>query len=62
MKQKLWCCVRPTPNETYYELESLSYTKHLSILFFEREGAFEWKEFKKRGWKCIRVEVEIKPI
>jgi hypothetical protein len=61
MKQKLWCCVKEF-KKTFYDFSTLAETKKRSIKCFEDEGFFEWKEFKKRGWKCIKVEVEIKPI
>ena len=56
MKTKLWCCVK---NENY-QFSTLSYRKRDSIDSFI--GNWKWEVFKKDGWKCIKVEVEIKPI
>jgi len=62
MKQKLWCCIgfdfSRDPKKPDYWLESLAKTKEQSIL---RNGG-DWETYKKRGWKCIKVEVTIKPI
>jgi hypothetical protein len=62
MKQKLWCCVGYFFNEPLYNLLSLSYTKSESIRKHIEGGEWDWKTAKKSGWKCMKVEVEIKPI
>ena len=62
MKQKLWCCVGYDFKEPVYDYESLAYYKKRSITKHLREGYWDWKTWQKKGWKCIRVEVTIKPI
>jgi hypothetical protein len=61
MKQKLWCCVDINFGKSYYELQSLSDKKKDSMAFVLGYYS-DWETAKKSGWKCIRVEVEIKPI
>jgi hypothetical protein len=61
MKQNLWCCVKKY-KKTFYDFSTLAETKKRSIKYFEGEGIFKWQDFKDNGWKCIKVEVEIKPI
>lgn len=61
MKQKLWCCVDFCRDKSYYELQSLSDTRKDSKAVI-LEYYSDWKTAKKSGWKCIKVEVEIKPI
>lgn len=62
MKQTLWCCVgfdfSSDPKKPDYWIETLAITKKKSIL----KNGGDWEKYKKRGWKCIKVEVEIKPI
>jgi hypothetical protein len=60
MKTKLWCCVYGINNPIYI-FHSLAQTKSASIN--KCTGTkLQWDNWQKRGWKCIRVEVEIKPI
>ena len=58
MKQKLWCCVRGGK----YELYTLKYTRKDSIKELRLGSIWEWKDCQTFGWKCIKVEVTIKPI
>jgi hypothetical protein len=58
MKQKLWCCYN-IETDVYY-LPSLSYKKSYSQDMLR--GNWEWEKLQESGWKCIKVEVEIKPI
>jgi hypothetical protein len=62
MKQKLWCCVGFNFKEPYYDWQSLSYKRTNSIKDHIKGSSWNWLQWKKAGWKCIRVEVEIKPL
>jgi hypothetical protein len=62
MKQKLWCCVCTIKGRLCFDWPTLAGTKKESIKKFEAEGIWNWENHKKRGWKCIKVKVEIKPI
>ena len=62
MKQKLWCCVGFNSKEPYYGWQSLSYTRTKSIKKHIGGGCWSWNKWKRKGWKCIKVEVTIKPI
>jgi hypothetical protein len=42
--------------------ETLSYTKKGSIKKHIEYSFWTWHKWKTKGWKCIQVEVEIKPI
>jgi hypothetical protein len=59
MKQKLWCCVCTIKGRQYYDYSSLRPLKSDSVKIYDEYG---WEKMQKTGWKCIRVEVEIKPI
>ena len=59
MKTTLWCCVGFGFEKPYFHLPSLAEKKKDSILKF---SMWNWKLMQKDGWKCIKVEVEIKPI
>ena len=59
MKQKLWCCVATIKGRQYYDFDSLAALKSDSI---KRYGKYGWMEMQRKGWKCIKVEVTIKPI
>ena len=61
MKIKLWCCVGFDFKEPYYYLPSLAGSKKGATLRFNN-GEYIWENYKKKGWKCIKVEVTIKPI
>jgi hypothetical protein len=58
MKQKLWCCVATIKDKQYYDYSSLRPLKSDSVKIY----GDDWKKMEKSGWKCIKVEVEIKPI
>ena len=63
MKQKLWCCVGLNFKKgPYYAWQSLSYKRTESIKKHIDGGAWNWLKWKSKGWKCIKVEVTIKPI
>lgn len=62
MKQKLWCCVGFGFTEPLYDWTSLSCKRTDSIKKCINGTNWTWVKFKKKGWKCIKVEVEIKPI
>ena len=59
MKQTLWCCVGFQFEKPYYFFPSLAETRKRSI---EKLPIGSWEIRKKHGWKCIKVEVIIKPI
>jgi hypothetical protein len=61
MKQKFWCCVNNNLQPDYY-LPSLAHRKSDSIATFLIDHTMTWKDSQEYGWKCIRVEVIIKPI
>lgn len=61
MKQTLWCCVDTNFDTPIYYLPSLSHTKRDSILA-ATNGFMGWSDLQSMGWKCIKVEVIIKPI
>ena len=56
MKQKLWCCV----NDGEYYLSSLYRKKSESIDWCRCD--LLWEDLKKKGWKCIKVEVTINEV
>ena len=62
MKTKLWCCVGSSFKEPTYAYDSLSYNRSVSIEKHIKGGSWGWDQWKSKGWKCIKVEVEIKPI
>jgi len=62
MKQTLWCCVNDKLEDPGYYLNSFANKKADSILKFTMDTKINWESFKSLGWKCIRVEVIIKPI
>jgi len=57
MKTTLWCCVQ----DNYYSWYSLAKTRTASI-GKGSDSPQDWIRMKKRGWKCIKVSVDIKPI
>jgi hypothetical protein len=61
MKQKLWCCVDYHTGKPNYYSQSLHHRKNDSIETV-RHYFVDWETAERLGWKCIRVEVEIKPI
>ena len=62
MKTKCWCCVGYNFKEAYYNWQSLSSMRSTCIKKHTGNSNWNWREWEKRGWKCIKVEVEIKPI
>lgn len=58
MKQTLWCCVK----KSNYDWTALSYKRTDSIKSFMQGSLSAWQQWKSKGWKCIKVEVEIKPL
>lgn len=62
MKTKLWCCVGFNFKEPYYQWQSLNYTRSESIKLHIGNSNWNWIKWKNIGWKCIKVEVIIKPI
>jgi len=60
MKTKLWCCVDYKPEEPNYYLPSLAHKKKDSKLSLKYNSGISFKDLE--GWKCIKVEVTIKPI
>ena len=61
MKQKLWCCVNNNLLPECY-LPSLAHKKSDSIVALITGSTMTWKGCQEYGWKCIKVEVTIKPI
>ena len=59
--QKLWCCVDTNFNNPLYYLPSLSHRKKDSILATVN-SILTWDDLQAMGWKCIKVEVIIKPL
>lgn len=63
MKEQLWCCIGTNFKNTYYDWYTLSYTRRDSIKKAVGETKnMDWKWHKKKGWKCIKVTVEITPL
>lgn len=40
---------------------TLSYMRKLSINSFLNDGNMTWKDARKYGWRCIKVDVTITP-
>jgi len=59
MKETLWCCVGFQFKNPYYFIPSLAEKRKDSI---RKLPVGNWGIRKKQGWKCIKVEVIIKPI
>jgi hypothetical protein len=62
MKQTLWCCVGFKFTSPCYDWSSLSYKRTDSIKKFITGSSWNWIKWKSKGWKCIKVSVEIKPL
>ena len=59
--QKLWCCVNNNLQPDYY-IPSLAHRKSDSISALIYAATMTWKDCQEYGWKCIRVEIIIKPL
>lgn len=62
---KLWCCVGYGFKSPYHHYDTLSYRRRDSIkklMQFSSGKTSEWKFWKSRGWRCVKVEVTIKEI
>jgi len=55
-KQTLYAIVDKKGNVYYH---TLSNQKKDCIKYFLKDISFTWKEAKKYGWKCMKVDVHI---
>ncbi len=62
MKQKLWCWVGFDFPKPYYDWQTLHYTRTSSIKKHIEGSSWDWRQWEKVGWKCIRVGIIIKPL
>lgn len=63
MKEERWCCVGTNFKEgPCYALESMRYSRSTSICAFIDGGDWTWRKWKAKGWKCVKVAIEITPI
>jgi hypothetical protein len=62
MKCKMWCCCKELESGVYYHTDSMRESRSLSISAFVRYSDWTWRKWKSKGWKCIKVTIEITPI
>lgn len=59
----MWCCVGTNFKGGYYfDWSTLSYTRTTSIKKLCKGEAWNWQKWKRKGWKCVKVEVTITEI
>jgi len=62
--EKMWVCVTEFVNKdnslrTYPDKLSLRYKRSESIASFIDGSRKNWKWYYRRGWRCVRVQVNL---
>lgn len=53
-----WICACPSSKSGgYVDNNSLSYTRTDSIKKFVRGSKWKWNWWRRRGWRCVRVNI-----
>jgi len=52
--KKVWMCVSESGNPDF---QTISYYREISKNKLCDQGFWDWKKWKSKGWKCVRVDV-----
>lgn len=62
-KMKLWCVKMPEfPENSGLLFSTLAYNRTDAIAVFSSNVSKAWKHFYRRGWRTVKVEVEMKEL
>jgi len=56
--KKWWVCI---DKDEHIDYSTLSYWRKRSMESITIRSRWDWKEFKKHGWRCVKVDVIFKP-
>lgn len=63
MTEQLWCCIRKDhKGEDNFDWQSLSWRRTDSIKKCVGTGDITWVEYKKWGWRCVKVNMTLEII
>lgn len=58
IEENKWVCIcENAKNEGFVDSSSLSYTRTNSIKKFVGDGKWNWNWWRRRGWRCVRVNI-----
>lgn len=57
-----WICIGTQFTTPYYDESTIAYKRTTSIKRLCADSSWNWKKWKSKGWKCIKVSITIQPI
>lgn len=63
MKTNKWCVIATHWDSEYFDEQSIGSTRVLSIRKFMGDIDYKtWRQFKREGWKCVKVSMTLEVI